>query len=355
LSPARTGRRRLPAAPIAALLLALAAAARAQPLRHAVIFDTDFGMVPQDDGFALMLALHSPELEILGVTTVAGNFSVEQATADALRLLEIAGRSEIPVYRGADMPLVHEKSEYATTRHGEWWSDAAPSPPPGGFAKRKAESLGGVQYIVDTLNARPGQVTILAIGPLTNVAMALRQEPGLAAKVKQLYIMGGAVAALPDGAGNITPNAEFNFWVDPEAAKVVLRAGIPIVLSPLNVSRKTSLNREWYQKLTAVDTPLTRLIRERLGPVFDKDPGRTMLMFDQVTVASLVDPSLVTSSELYVDVDAVHGINYGVSVGGKALWPGAEGAQKMAVQHDLDWDRFIRMFVERVTRPVPSR
>jgi inosine-uridine nucleoside N-ribohydrolase len=347
--------RRLSAGLFFAALSLAAPAAQAQPLPIPIIFDTDFGMVPQDDSFALMLALHSPELEILGVTTVAGNFSVEQATVDALRVLEIAGRGDIPVYRGANMPLVHEKSEFATTRHGEWWSDAPPNPPPGGFAKRKEEARSAVQYIVDTVNARPGQVTIMAIGPLTNVAMALRQEPGLAPKVKQVYIMGGAVASLPDGAGNITPNAEFNFWVDPEAARITLRSGIPIVLSPLNVSRKTSLNREWYEKLVAVDTPLTRLIRERMGPVFEKDPGRKMLMFDQVTVASLVDPTLVTTAEQYVDVDANHDINYGVSVGGKALWPGAEGAQKMAVQYDLDWDRFIRMFVERVSRPVPQR
>ena len=337
-----------------ALALGLAAEARAQP-RHQVIFDTDFGMVPQDDSFALMLALHSPEIEILGVTTVAGNFSLEQGTADALRMLEIAGRPEIPVYAGANMPLLHEKSDFATRHHGEWWSDAAPSPPPGGFARRKPERVSAAQFIVDTVNARPGRVTIMAIGPMTNVAMALRQEPGLAAKVKSLYIMGGAVAALPDGAGNMTPNAEFNFWVDPEAAKIALRSGIPIVLSPLNVSRKTSLDKEWYEKMVAVDTPLTRLIRERMAPVFDKDPGRKMLMFDQVTVASLVDPSLVTTTDLYVDVDAHPGINYGVSVGGKAPWPHAEGAQKMAVQHDLDWNRFIRMFVERVTKPVPSR
>lgn len=346
--------RRLVVAGLQVAALALAALAQAEPRPQRIIFDTDFGMIPQDDAFALMLALHSPELEILGVATVAGNFSVEQATADALRLLEIAGRDDIPVHAGANMPLMHEKSEYATTRHGEWWSDAPPTPPPGGFARRKAEAQGAAQFIVDTVSALPGQVTIMAIGPLTNVAMALRQEPGLAAKVKQIYIMGGAVAALPDGAGNVTPNAEFNFWVDPEAAKIVLRSGIPIALSPLNVSRKTGLTRDWYQKLIAVDTPFTRLIRERLGPVFDKDPGRSLLMFDQVTVASLVDPSLVTTSELYVDVDANQGINYGVSVGGKAPWPGAEGAQRMAVQHDLDWDRFIRMFVERVTQPVPK-
>jgi inosine-uridine nucleoside N-ribohydrolase len=100
---------------------------------------------------------------------------------------------------------------------------------------------------------------------------------------------------------------------------------------------------------------VTRLIRERLGPIFDREPGLTMLMFDQVTVASLVDPSLVTSTDLYVDVDATHGLDYGTSIGGRALWPGAEGAQKMPVQHGLDWDRFIRMFVERVTRPVPKQ
>jgi purine nucleosidase len=345
----------LAAAPVAALWVALAGGAHAQPASHPIIFDTDFGMVPQDDAFALMLALHSPELEILGVTTVAGNFSVEQATVDALRVLEIDGRSDIKVYRGADMPLLHEKSEYATTRHGEWWSDAPPKVPPGGFAKKEAEATGAVQFIVDTVNARPGQVTLMAIGPLTNVAMALRLEPGLAGKVKQIYIMGGAVAALPDGAGNVTPNAEFNFWVDPEAARMVLRSGIPIVLSPLNVSRKTAFTREWYEKLVATDTPFTRLIRERMGPVFAKDPGQSHLMYDQVTVASLVDPTLVTSTELVVDVDANHDINYGVSVGGPRPWPGAEGAKKMAVQHGLDWDRFIRLFVERVARPVPQR
>jgi inosine-uridine nucleoside N-ribohydrolase len=365
------GRERRPGAallPASALLLisalVLASGASAQPRStvpdtasvapaHRIIFDTDFGSVPMDDAYALMLALHSPEIEIAGVTTVAGNFSLEQATADVLRLLEIAGREEVPVYRGADMPLVHEKSHFATTRHGTWWSDEAPTPPPGGFATKRAEELGAAQFIAETVAAQPGEITLVAIGPLTNLAMAMRLAPDFAAKVKRLVIMGGAIPALPDGHGNITPAAEFNFWVDPEAARIVLRSGIPIDLSPLNVSRKSNLTREWYERLVEVDTPFTRLIREHEGPLYDGDPDRVVRMYDQIAVASLIDPTLVETVELYVDVDDHHGVSYGASIGGKELWPHAEGAQKMAVQYDLDWERFMEMFIERVARPFP--
>jgi inosine-uridine nucleoside N-ribohydrolase len=337
-------------------LASLESAAAAPPPRHPVIFDTDFVMPPADDGMALILALNSPELEVLGVTTVAGNESLEKATVDALRLLEIADRGALPVYKGANMPLVHEKSDYATRVHGRWWSDDPPAAPPGGFARKKPERESAVDFIVRTVLARPGEVTLLAIGPLTNVAMALRQEPGLAERVKQIVIMGGAVASLPDGAGNITPNAEFNFWVDPEAAKVVLRSAIPrIVLSPLNVSRKTGLTKEWYEKMVARDTPLTALLRETVGRRFAEDPSRRMLMYDQVAVASLIDPTLVTSTDLYVDVDAHSGLDYGTSLGGTEPWPGAEGARQMRVQHDLDWKRFIELFIERVGRPTTRK
>lgn len=318
--------------------------------QQAVIFDTDFVLPPGDDGFALLYALHSPELEILGVTTVAGNESMERATTDALRVLEIAGRSEIPVYRGADMPLVHEKSEFAVEHYGKWYSDEPPPPPPGGFAKREAERERAADYIVETVMERPGEIVIIALGPLTNIATALSLEPRFAENVKELVIMGGAIASLPDGGGNLTPNAEFNFWVDPEAARATLRSGIPILLSPLNVSRKTALTKRWYEAMVTTDTPVTRLLRERVGPVFEANPDRTFLMFDQVAVASAVDPSLVTVKELYVDVDVNHGINYGVSVGFEEIWPGAEGATKMRVQYDLDWERFIETFVERMRR-----
>ena len=195
--------------------------------RIPIIFDTDFVMPPADDGLAIMLALQSPELEILGVTTVTGNESLETATVDVLRILEIANRVDIPVYRGADMPLVHEKSDFAVEHYGKWYSNEVPAMPPGGFAKKVAEDKSAVSFLVETVLAQPGEITLVAIGPLTNIAQAIRAEPTFAEKVKSLVIMGGAVAALPDGAGNITPNAEYNFWVDPEAAYVTLRAGIP--------------------------------------------------------------------------------------------------------------------------------
>lgn len=317
-----------------------------------IIFDTDFVMPPSDDSMALMLALQSPELDVLGITTVAGNESLERANADVLRLLEIAGRSDVPVHAGADMPLVHAKSDFAVENYGRWYSNDAPPEPPGGFAQKTLEEQSAVSFLVDTVMARPGEITLVAIGPLTNIAQALRAEPQFARNVNRLVIMGGAVAILPDGAGNITPNAEFNFWVDPEAAYVTLRSGIPIDLSPLNVSRKSALTKDWYDKLVAVDTPLTRLLEETLGRRFDVEPDRSWYMYDQIAVASLIDPSLVTREELYVDVDIDHGINYGVSVGGRKVWPGAEGAARMQVQHDLDWPRFIAMFIERVQRPI---
>ncbi len=336
------------------LMFALSAGGVAEE-RIPIVFDTDFVMPPHDDSMALMLALQSPEFEILGVTTVAGNESVERATSDVLRMLEIANQPEIPVFVGADMPLVHDKSDYAVRKYGKWYSDEKPEEPPGGYATIEAEDESAVSFIVRTVMERPNEVTLVAIGPLTNIAQAIRAEPAFASSVRQLVIMGGAIALLPDGAGNITPNAEFNFWVDPEAAHVTLRSGIPIELSPLNVSRKSALTRDWYEKMVAVETPLTALLKDTLGRRFETDPDRSWFMYDQIAVASIIDPELVTSESLYVDVNIDHGISYGVSVGGREIWPGAEGAARMNVQYELDWPGFIEMFIERVQRPVPAK
>ncbi len=297
---------------------------------------------------ALMLALQSPELEILGITTVAGNDSLNRATSDALRMLEIGRQPDIPVYRGANRPLQHVKSEYAENMHGNWYSDESPPMPPGGYPLIKARSESALSFILQTVLDQPGEVTIVAIGPLTNIALAIQADAKFAESVKKLVIMGGAVPILPDGAGNMTPSAEFNFWVDPEAAYVTLRSGIPIELSPLNVSRKSYLTKDWYEKLTAVDNPFTRLLRDTVGERFVDTPNSSWHMHDQIAVASLIDPSLVKTESLIVDVDTNKGINYGASVAGRQAWPGAEGASLISVQYDLDWPRFIELFIERV-------
>lgn len=340
---------------ICVVLLALCAPAPAlaQPPQK-IIVDTDFAFPPQDDAMALFFVLNSPELEIVGITTVAGNRSLNVATADALKVLEVTGHSEIPVFRGAASPLLHQGTDWDTKRHGGWYANAPAPAPPGGFANKKAEAGRAVDFLITAVMQNPGQVTILGLGPLTNIAMAMRMEPAFARNVKQLVIMGGAFASLRDGGGNHTPNAEFNFYVDPEAAQIVLRSGIPIVLSPLNVSRKAKFTKEWYDRIVAVDTPITRLVREHLGPGFAQQPGRVALMYDQVAAVTLVAPALINTVELYVDVDVNPDANYGVSVGASQIWPGGEGARKMRVQTDLDWDRFIRLYVERVTRARPA-
>jgi len=338
----------------AVMLATLAAPAVAQQPQK-IIFDTDFAYIPQDDAMALLFVLNCPELQILGITTVAGNKSLNVAVADSLKVLELTGRTEIPVYRGAAGPLMHDKTEWDVKRHGGWYANDPAPAPPGGFAKKKAEATSAIDFLVNTVMQNPGQVTILAIGPLTNIAMAMRMEPAFAGNVKQLVIMGGAIASQPDGGGNHTPNAEFNFYVDPEAAQVVLRSGIPIVLSTLNVSRKAKFTKEWYDKIVAVDTPATRMIKERMGPGFEKSPERAGLMYDQIAAVTLVDPTLMKTVDLYVDVDVNHAANYGVSVGAPQPWPGGEGAKKMAVQVDLDWEKFIRLYVERVTRSSPRK
>ena len=318
---------------------------------HKVIFDTDLLMPPQDDGSALVLALNSPdEIEVVGITIVAGNHNLATEVAHALRLLEIIGREEIPVYAGAAQPLQHNKSDYTVGGWGKWWSTDPAEEPTGGFATRKKlADTAGVDFIVKTVMENPREITILAVGPLTNIALAIRREPRFAAAVKRMVIMGGAIASLPDGGGNQTPKAEFNFWVDPEAAKIVLRAGIPITLSPLNVAAQARFTLEWHKKLLSADTAVTSLIKQRLAGN-DEPMSFPRMMWDQLATATLIDPTLFKIKELYVDVDTNQGDNYGASVGTETIGPGMEGARKMHVEYDVDAERFNQLYVERMTR-----
>jgi inosine-uridine nucleoside N-ribohydrolase len=152
------------------------------------------------------------------------------------------------------------------------------------------------------------------------------------------------------GGGNATPAAEFNFWVDPEAARIVLRSGIPITLSPLNVSRKTLFDKTAYDAVIAAKTPVTRLLELQMGPRYARDVNFHPHMYDEVAVASLVDPTLVKTRHMIVDVDDRHGIDYGASIGGDEPWPGTDGAVTIDVQYDIDAARFMKVFIARLAQ-----
>jgi ribosylpyrimidine nucleosidase len=286
-----------------------------------VIIDTDFNIGRGGDDPSLQLALNSPEVRILGLTLVAGNLAVPQETVEALSELQYAGHSEIPVYMGANRPLVHEISDWAKTTRDKWWTDRPVVEPPAGFAKAQAQKESAVDFLVRTVNANPGQITIIVIGPCTNIATAIRQSPDFAKNVKQLSIMGGAIASLPGGSGNFTPNAEFNIWNDPEAAQVVFRSGIPITLVPLNPGR-----------------------------VHTTDPNtRSFHMTDELATAFVIDPTLVKTVDMYVDVDINHGLDYGTTIGSQKIWEGEEGVIKqLSVVYDVDYDRLMKFYADRI-------
>jgi len=178
-----------------------------------IILDSDPG---HDDAIALLLALASPELNLLGVTTVSGNQTLEKTTANAIRVLDHVGRDAVPVAAGADRPLVRER-HVAANVHGETGLDGPDLPPPA----RAAEPVHAVDWIAMTLLARPHAVTLVPTGPLTNIALFLARYPELAGRIERIVLMGGAI-----GEGNVTPAAEFNIWADPEAAHRVFTSGI---------------------------------------------------------------------------------------------------------------------------------
>ncbi|MDE2687903.1 MAG: nucleoside hydrolase [Chloroflexota bacterium] len=256
------------------------------------IIDTDPGA---DDVLALIMALNSPDLDILALTTVEGNARLEHTTANALRLLAYMGRGDIPVYAGSSTPLVGE-FHHAYEVHGDEGltvrlpdTDNAPA------------DGNAVDYIIETAMASPGEITLFALGPLTNVARALTQEPLLKDAIKRVYIMGGQ----GDGSGNVTPYAEFNIWDDPHAANVVFGSGAPVTLLGLNISRQTSIPRDdesWQNG----DTPGERLAAQVLEKWFVLDEAehrQRFSMHDPVTIMAALRPDLITTQRATLSVE----------------------------------------------------
>jgi purine nucleosidase len=322
-----------------------------------VIVDTDCGFA-SDDAMALLALLQSEEVELLGVTVVTGNDWLKQEVENVLRLLEIAGRPEVPVFAGSERPLLTSQEEmirrekvYGETSDGGYkgaWREGGPAsnqvvPPDGVLATIRPREKHAADFLIETLRRRPREVVVAAIGPLTNVALALAKDPGIASLARELVVMGGGIGRLP----------EFNFWMDPEAARITLRANWPkVTLTPINIAEQAPFTLESARSLASLDSPIGRYFETAHVERVAAHPV-TSLMYDQIAIVALLEPDVVRrSEEMFLDVEVNHGALYGQTLYWDSERRPPEGVRKATVLLDLDAPRFMGAFLERMKRPV---
>jgi purine nucleosidase len=304
-----------------------------------IIIDTDPG---QDDAVAILLALASPELEVLGVTAVAGNVPLSLTALNARKVVELSGRA-VPVMAGRDRPLARPLVT-AEHVHGKTGLDGADLPEPA----LPLDGRDAVDFLVDTLRAEPpGSVTLCPLGPLSNIGAALRQAPDIAARIERIVLMGGAYFEV----GNITPAAEFNIYVDPEAAAAVLACGAPLTIVPLDCTHKALTTRARNDAFRAAG---------RVGPVvagwtgfferFDKEKygSEGAPLHDPCVIAWLLAPELFAGREINVEVETGSDLTRGMTVAD--WWGVTDRAPNALFLGDVDADGYFALLTERIAR-----
>lgn len=302
-----------------------------------IIIDTDPGV---DDALAFLLALASPEIRLEALTTTQGNVTLDKATRNALSVLELACAGHIPVARGSVVPLVQPLRASAAV-HGESGIGNSHLPEP----QTKPVPEHAVDYLIERVLAEPQALSIFPIGPLTNIAMAIRKEPRFAGAVQELVIMGGAILEY----GNITPQAEFNIYVDPHAAHIVFHAGIPITLIPLDVTHKCLLKGHHVDRLMKIDSPISRFIRDAMEVYLEASVAlghEGSSLHDPLTLATIVAPDLLTLKEYYVDVDISGGVSMGKTFAD--ILNVTKKPANMKVAMGVRGDDFIELFLQRM-------
>lgn len=308
---------------------------------RAIIIDTDPG---QDDAVALLLALASPELEVLGITTVAGNVPLALTTRNACIMLELVGRQEVPVYAGAIRPMVRPlvTAEFV---HGKTGLDGPILPEP-----TMALSPGdAVDFIIRTLRERPARtVTLCPLGPLTNIALALVRAPDIAGKIAEIVLMGGGCFE----GGNITPTSEFNIFVDPHAAEAVFKSGVPIVMMPLDVTHQVLTTRARIAAIRRIGNRSGIVVAEMLEfferfdvEKYESDGGP---LHDPCVIAYLLRPELFSGRHINVEIETRSELTMGMTV---ADWWGVSGRPTNALfMRNVDADGFFELLVGRLAR-----
>jgi inosine-uridine nucleoside N-ribohydrolase len=346
----------LRAASFALLLTASSILAFSQKAK--VIVDQDARGPASTDMQSILMFAQSPDVELLGVTTVTGDQWVREETAHTLRALEIVGRSDVPVVEGAQYPLVNSREESelwesqfgALGFKGAWtpalYHDPSLIPPlPEGDPTTKPLHEHAVDFIIRMVHKYPGEVTLWAGGPLTNIALAIRKDPEVVSLAKQLVLMGGGFNVAKSGIQEINGRREFNWWFDPEAVRIVMSANWKkVTITPLDVSIKTELSAQIQSRISKIDTPLTRYLKKFSEPSY---------MWDEVAVAAFLDPSIITDQkELYVNIDIDHGAGYGQTIFVEKGTSVPSWWKLATVQFDLNTEKFYQLYVHLMTLPL---
>jgi purine nucleosidase len=306
-----------------------------------IIIDTDPG---QDDAVAILLALASPELEVIGITAVAGNVPLNLTEKNARKICELAGRPDQPVYAGAGKPLKRKlvTAEYV---HGKTGLDGPELPEP----KMQLQDQHAVDFIVEALHANEaGEITLCPLGPLTNIALALTKSPEIATKIREIVLMGGGFFE----GGNVTPAAEFNIYVDPQAAEIVFASGIPIVMMPLDVTHKALTTRIRVERFRALGTK-AGVATAQLLDFFERYDERKYgtdggPLHDPNVIAYLLTPELYSGRHCNVAIETQSELTLGMTV---VDWWSVTGRSANAlVIRDVDHDGFFDLLIERIGR-----
>jgi len=306
-----------------------------------IIIDTDPG---QDDALAILLALASPEIEVLGIVAAAGNVPLSLTAKNIRKICELAGRPDVKVFAGCSQPLTGPLVT-AEHVHGATGLDGADLPEP----TMPLQEKHGVDFIIETLENEPaGTVTVCTLGPLTNLGKALTRAPEIAGRIRKIVLMGGGLFE----GGNITPAAEFNIYVDPQAAAVVFGSGVPIVMMPLDVTHKTLTTRARVAAIQAIGTPLSEAVVGWLDYFerFDvaKYGSEGGPLHDPNVIAYLLKPELYSGRLCNVEIETESELTKGMTV---ADWWGVSGRPKNAMfMRDVDADGFYALLTERLSR-----
>jgi inosine-uridine nucleoside N-ribohydrolase len=315
--------------------------------------------------------LQSEKFEVLGITTVSGDQWVKEETQHVLRLLEIARCTDVPVIAGAEFPLLNSKEEterweamYGKFEYKGAWTDKFKAnrsivfempyhdpgivpPMPEGEPHIEAAEGTASEFIIKMVHKYPGEVVLWAGGPLTNYALALKLDPSVATLAKEFVMMGGGLYA-DKGAidpGAIDARREFNWWFDPEAARIVLRAPWrKITITPIDISVKTRFTNEMKATISKANTPVTQYLDKYSLPGY---------MWDEIAGAALIDPSIITGTkQLYMDIDVDHGASYGKTIFWDAKSEVPPYLRIANVQFEIDAEKFYKLYIDLMTRPI---